>query len=68
MSDYCENCGCRVYHGACTNCDEEVFIADQYSEQGMKLPDESSDFEQKLIKAEQRQLDRLRNHKTDRRQ
>ena len=25
----CENCGCRVYHGDCVNCDEEAFIDEQ---------------------------------------
>jgi len=57
--EYCENCGCKVYQGACTNCDEEIYIAAQYYDQDMPLPDESSDFGQKLIKAEQRQLKRL---------
>jgi len=55
----CENCGCRVYGGACTNCDEEAFIAEQYHEQNMSLPDENSEFGQKLIEAEKRQLKRL---------
>lgn len=31
---YCEDCGCRVYNGACTNCHEEVYIAEQHYEQG----------------------------------
>lgn len=44
----CEDCGCRVYSGRCTNCDEELFILDQYYEQGMETPDQSSDFMQKV--------------------
>lgn len=30
MSSYCEDCGCKVYSGACINCHEEIYIADQY--------------------------------------
>ena len=26
----CENCGCRVYNGACTNCHEESYTEEQY--------------------------------------
>ena len=29
MSDYCEDCGCRVYSGNCVNCNEEYFIEEQ---------------------------------------
>lgn len=29
---YCEDCGCKVYSGYCTNCHEEVFIEEQYME------------------------------------
>jgi|SRR3989304_3630429 len=43
MSNYCENCGCKVYSGRCTNCHEELYILDQYYEQYMELPDENSD-------------------------
>ncbi len=34
MSEYCDDCGCKVYSGACTNCHEEVYIADQHLEFG----------------------------------
>ena len=44
----CEDCGCRVYGGFCTNCHEEVFIAEQYYEDGLPLPDEETEFMQKL--------------------
>lgn len=27
--NYCEDCGCRVFHGACTNCHEEIYIEQQ---------------------------------------
>lgn len=29
MSNYCEDCGCKVYNGHCVNCHEETFIAEQ---------------------------------------
>lgn len=51
MSDKaCEDCGCRMYGGFCTNCDEEVFIAGQYREDGESVPQLIADLE-----AEQRQ-------------
>lgn len=43
----CENCGCNKYDGYCVNCDEEVFIVDQYIELGMKLPSNGTNFMQK---------------------
>lgn len=48
MATYCEDCGCKVYSGRCTNCHEELYILDQYIEQGMELPDEDSEFMQKV--------------------
>ena len=48
MPNYCEDCGCKVYSGRCTNCNEELYILDQYYEQEMKLPDEDSDFMNKV--------------------
>lgn len=27
MADHCENCGCRIVSGYCTNCQEEAYIA-----------------------------------------
>ena len=35
----CDDCGERVYGGYCTNCHEEVFIADQYERDGEPVPD-----------------------------
>jgi len=29
MSNYCEDCGCKVYSGHCVNCHEETYIAEQ---------------------------------------
>ena len=26
---FCKNCGCKIYGGACVNCHEEFFIAEQ---------------------------------------
>lgn len=48
----CEDCGCVVYNGRCTNCDEELFIIDQYEELGMPLPDEDTDFMKKVRESE----------------
>lgn len=45
---YCEDCGCRVYSGRCTNCHEELFIVDQYIELNMPLPDEQTEFMKKV--------------------
>ena len=56
----CEDCGCKVYSGRCTNCHEELFIVDQYIEQDMELPSEDTEFmkkvreQQKDIKHERR--------------
>lgn len=52
MPKYCDNCGCKVYSGRCTNCHEELYILDQYYEQGMKLPDKNSDFMKKVYDQE----------------
>ena len=41
---FCENCGSRVFSGRCVNCDEVLFVLEQYVEQGMKLPGEDSEF------------------------
>ena len=38
MSNYCEDCGCKVYGGHCTNCHEETFIAKQYRDLGERVP------------------------------
>lgn len=35
----CEDCGCKMYGGFCSNCNEEVFIADQYREQNEPVPE-----------------------------
>lgn len=44
MRTYCEDCGCAVYDGACTNCHESLYILDQYIDLGMALPSDDSDF------------------------
>ena len=48
----CPDCGCKVYNGRCVNCDEELFIIDQYEELGMPLPDEDTDFMKKARESE----------------
>ncbi len=52
MAHYCEDCGCKVYNGRCTNCHEELYILDQYIEQDMELPGEDSDFMKKVSEQE----------------
>lgn len=47
--NYCPDCGCKMYNGACTNCHEEIYIAEQYHELGMSM---SSEFENRLIEIE----------------
>ncbi len=44
-SKTCEDCGCRVYNGHCTNCHEETFIADQYRDNNEAVPKSISDKE-----------------------
>ena len=34
----CEDCGCGMSGGFCSNCHEEVFIVKQYADQGMDCP------------------------------
>ena len=36
---YCENCGEKVYNGACTNCHEEIYIEQQYVDLEMYIPE-----------------------------
>lgn len=48
--NYCENCGCKVYNGACTNCHEELYILDQYAELGWGFPQGDSYFMQQVEK------------------
>jgi len=62
MSDYCEDCGCKVYSGRCTNCHEELYILGQYEELGMNIPDEDSEFMQRA--SEQQKIVNDRNHDT----
>lgn len=38
MAYACDDCGERVYDGYCTNCHEEVFIAEQYELDGEPVP------------------------------
>lgn len=39
MASHCDNCGERVYNGACVNCHEEVYIQEQYIDLDMEVPD-----------------------------
>ncbi len=46
---YCEDCGCKVFSGKCTNCHEELFILDQYDELDMDYPDGGSQFMNRVM-------------------
>ena len=48
MKTFCEDCGSAVYSGRCTNCHEELYILDQYIDQGMELPSEDTEFMKKV--------------------
>lgn len=48
MARDCENCGGKIGIHGCEWCNEESYIVDQYIEQGMKLPDEDTDFMKKF--------------------
>jgi len=39
----CENCGCRVYSGACENCQEAIHIEKQYEELDLNVPESISE-------------------------
>ena len=45
MSGYCADCGSKVFSGHCVNCHEETFIAQQYREDGERVPESISDKE-----------------------
>ena len=55
MANYCENCGCKVHSNGCVNCNEELYILDQYDELEMQRPNEDSDF-MKKVREKQEQL------------
>ena len=62
MSNCCEDCGCKVYSGRCTNCHEELFILDQYDELSgteyeLPYPDENSDFMKKVNEFKKKAMD-----------
>lgn len=35
---HCQDCGCKVYSGACVNCHESIFIEQQYHDLGDDTP------------------------------
>ena len=41
--NYCPDCGCKMYNGVCTNCHEEMYIAEQYYELGMPITESFQD-------------------------
>ena len=57
---YCENCGCRMSNGYCTNCHEEAYIMDFQSEYMDREP--SKEFQQLAEKQREeiREMDRTR--------
>jgi len=56
---YCEDCGCKVFSGRCTNCHEELYIQDQYFELDMKLPPEETEFMKAVRKQEKEVAEKL---------
>jgi len=59
MSNYCEDCGCGINGGFCSNCHEEVFIAEQYSDLGEDVPSSINSKANEHINNE----DRIKRHK-----
>lgn len=59
----CEDCGCGMSGGFCSNCHEEVFIAEQYSDLGEEVPLSIAQKASEHINNENRieQADRIRN-------
>lgn len=55
----CKDCGCKVYDGYCTNCDEETFIDQQYDDLDMDK-NYSDEFKSKLIEQTYRAEERLK--------
>lgn len=43
MKKHCDDCGERVYNGACTNCHEEIYIEEQYIDLEMPIPKQISE-------------------------
>lgn len=39
MKKLCDDCGCRVYDGACVNCHEIIFIEKQYQDLDLPTPE-----------------------------
>jgi hypothetical protein len=56
MKQTCENCGCKVYSKGCVNCNEENYILEQYYEQGIKTPNEETEFMKKVLEDEKNRL------------
>lgn len=52
--NYCDDCGCKVFNGACVNCHEEIYIQEQYEDLEMEVPklirDKNLEHEPKIIK------------------
>ena len=57
---YCEDCGCKVFNGRCTNCHEELYILDQYEELNMPLPNDDTDFMQKVYEQQKQVIDKTK--------
>ena len=36
---YCDDCGEKVYSRGCVNCNEAGYIAEQYEDLGMEVPE-----------------------------
>lgn len=51
----CENCGCKMYGGACVNCHEETLIFEQWQDV------EDSECSQEFVDEVQKQLKQIKN-------
>lgn len=58
MANYCEDCGCKVFNGGCTNCHEELYIIEQYDELNMAAPDDETEFMRKAHEQQKQVADR----------
>lgn len=52
--EYCEDCGCKVYSNGCTNCNEELYILDQYHELDMEIPSKDTEFMKKATEQQRK--------------
>ena len=62
MSRSCADCGCKVYNGACVNCEEEIYIEEQMADLEMTL---SAKFQEMVGECRKRQEKRIKELKDE---